>query len=127
MLKKNNLTYDEFMGNVYDATIKTVLAGKFMKNGTYTPPHFHSSKFNAFHYMSLDFAIDTSAKIYLLEVNHSPTLHYKFAGRTDVGLHRRRKIQISGALTLAGYQLPPTLSLKARVGSILYFFKKLTF
>lgn len=117
MLQRNNIKLSDFMEKVYDATIKTILAGRLRTKTTpfYSIPFKHTSKYNAFHYMSLDFAIDTAGRTYLLEINHTPTLHYRFNGRIDKGLHKRRKMQISGALTLAGYHLPPTLTKKEKV------------
>jgi len=109
------MTKDDFMGKVVDSIIKSILAAKLVDGRSNEMPGYHSSKYNAYHWMSIDFAVDTKGNSYFLEVNYSPTMRTVFDGRRDMGLYKRRMMQISGALTLAGFQLPPTLSRKAKV------------
>jgi len=87
-----------------DAIIKVMFsAQKSIVDASYSK---QKSRYNSYNLMAFDFFVETEHKLWLNEVNRHPGLGIS-AGRSVRNV-------ISGALTLAGFHLPNTLSAEAK-------------
>jgi len=108
LMREKNLDFESFQKQLEDMVIKAVLSAAY-PIGKRSKEVMHS-RYNAFQFWALDFVIDENFRPYFLEFNAMPTMRTKAKGVPRGTVNDIKAKAQAGMYTVAGYQLPPTLS-----------------